>query len=83
MANLDLQIRGRGERPGHPDPEIRGGGGVAGLKKILFRSFGPQFRLKIREAPPLDPLLLFSGFWYRKGKDFTRLTKCIKIHIKW
>ena len=56
---------------------------MAGLKKNLLRSFGPQFRLKIRGAPPLDPLLLFSGFWYRRGKDFTRLTKCIKIHVKW
>ena len=49
VADRDLQIRGRG---GHPDPEIRGGGG--GLKKNLFRPFGPQFGLKIRGAggPP-------------------------------
>ena len=25
MANPDLQIRGLGERGGHPDPETRGG----------------------------------------------------------
>ena len=34
MADLDLQIR---ERPGHPDPEIRGG---PGLKKIFFGPSG-------------------------------------------
>ena len=28
----------------HPDPEIRG---RLGLKKIFFRTFGPQFGLKI------------------------------------
>jgi len=46
MADPDLQIRGRGAG-GHPDPEIRVGGG---LKKI-FRpfEFGPQFGLKIRK----------------------------------
>ena len=46
---------------GHPDPEIKG---RLGLKKIFFRTFGPQFGLKmgVREeggdrvprAPPLD-----------------------------
>ena len=38
---------------GHPDPEIWGGGS---LKKSFFRSFGPQFGLKIRGAGPPDPL---------------------------
>ena len=47
------------------------GGGGGGLKKICFRSFGPQFRLDIRRkgvggggggrGPPLDPPL-FSAF---------------------
>ena len=47
MRDPDLQIRGG---PGHPDPEIRGGG----LQKNTFWPFGPQFGLKIREggAPP-------------------------------
>ena len=35
VANADLQIRGRGGgRPGHPDPEIRGGGGWPVSKKF-------------------------------------------------
>ena len=42
---------GGGGRGGHPDPDKSGGGG---LKKI-FRPFGPQFALKIREAPPFPP----------------------------
>ena len=37
---------------GHPDPEIRGGGGGSGLPKKLFRPFGPQFGLKIRGGGP-------------------------------
>ena len=47
---------GGGGRPGHPDPEMVGGGGL----KIFFHPFEPQFGLKIRgepgpRAPPLDP----------------------------
>ena len=48
-----------------PDPnlEIRGEGGGAGLPKIFFRAFGPQFGLKVRggpgpPSPPLDPPLV-------------------------
>ena len=69
MADPDLQIRrggggggGEGEgRTGHPDPEIRWGGG---LQKFFFRPFGLYFSRKIREgsapprAPPLDPPLV-------------------------
>ena len=43
VVDPGLQIRDGGAG-GHPDPEIRGGGG---LKKI-FRPFGPQFGPKIR-----------------------------------
>ena len=44
---------------GHPDPEIRGGGGVGGLKKKCFPPFGPQFDLNIRVGgPALNPPLL-------------------------
>ena len=39
---------------GRPDPEIRGGGGVAVSKQIFFRPFGPKFGLKIRRAHPLE-----------------------------
>ena len=35
----------------HPDPGIKGGC----LKKNFFRPFGPQFGVKIRGDPPLDP----------------------------
>ena len=47
MTDPDLQIRGE---PGHPGPEIRGGGG--GSQKTFFRPFGPQFDLKIRGPSP-------------------------------
>ena len=46
MADPELQIR---SGAGHPDPEIRGGGGE-GLK-IFFWPFGPHFGLKIKEGP--------------------------------
>ena len=49
MADPDNQIR---EEGGHPDPEIRG---MPGLKKNIFRPFGPQFGLQIRGAGPSDP----------------------------
>ena len=59
VADPDLQIR---EGPGHPDPEIRGGGGQSPQK--IFWPFGPQFSPTIRggtrpppPAPPLDPPL--------------------------
>ena len=45
MTDPDLQIRGE---PGHPGPEIRGGG----VSKNFFRPFGPQFGLKIRGPSP-------------------------------
>ena len=48
MADPDLQIRGKGGG-GHPDPEIRGGGGS--FLKNVFRPFGPQFGPKIRGGP--------------------------------
>ena len=41
MADTDLQISGE---PGHPDPEIRGGG--AGLKKIFF---GPSVHSLVQD----------------------------------
>ena len=54
---------------GHPDSEIRGGGG--GLQKIFFGPFGPHFGIKIRRAgggrralraPPVDPPLRYNIF---------------------
>ena len=42
--------------PGHPDPEIKLGGGA--VSKNFFRLIGLQFGLKIRARPPhLDPTL--------------------------
>ena len=38
--------------PGHPDPEIKWGGGGGAVSKNFFRLFGPQFGLKIRAPPP-------------------------------
>ena len=52
VADPDLQIRKAGGD--HPYPEITG---EAGLKKIFFQPFGPQFGLKLRRDPPLDPPL--------------------------
>ena len=46
MADPDFHIR---EGPRHPDPELRGAGGVS--PKNLFQPFGPQFGVKIREDP--------------------------------
>ena len=48
------------------DPDLQMGGGGAGLRKKLFRPFGPHFRLNIRGGPgppgrPLDPPLLKKG----------------------
>ena len=37
VADLDLQIR---EGGGHPDTEIRGGGGATGLKNFFFSPSG-------------------------------------------
>ena len=57
----DLQIRGGA--PGHPDPEIRGGGG--GLQKNFFGPLGAasvwsknKRGAQASQAPPLDPPLL-------------------------
>ena len=50
MADPDLQIRGWGLGPDHPDPKIRGGG-VAVSQKNFWGAFWPHFGLKIREAP--------------------------------
>ena len=45
---------GAGGRGGHPDPEIKGGGGGR-LKKKIFRRFGPHFGLKVRGGGPPGP----------------------------
>lgn len=46
---------GGGGGAGHPDPEIKEGGGQI----IFFRLFWPPFGLKIKGVgPPLDPPLL-------------------------
>ena len=52
-----IQTFRQGGGPGHPDPEIKGGG----VSKKCFRSFGPQFGLKIKgggQAPRAPPSLL-------------------------
>ena len=38
--------------PGHPDPEIRGGGRGTVFKKNSFRAFGPQFGPKMGGGDP-------------------------------
>ena len=61
---IQWQIRGRGGgAPGHPDPEMRGGGG-----SLLKKFFGPSGAASVwsknkrgaqaSQAPPLDPPLL-------------------------
>ena len=56
---LEMHKRLPGGGGGHPDPDIKGGGGVTGLQKIFFPPFGPQFALNIRVGgPALDPPLL-------------------------
>ena len=61
VADPDLQIIGGGGGGRGSSRPL--GKGEGGLKKYFFRSFGPQFGLKIRgsrvlRAPPLDPPLL-------------------------
>ena len=67
MANPDLQVTRGG---GHPDPEIKGGGG--GLQKYFFRPSknkgGPGQR-----TPPLDPPLNISIILKLKGRIKERL----------
>ena len=50
-GGFSFQIRAGGGG-GHPDPEIRGGGG---LKKNFFWPFGPQFGLKNKGGPGPSP----------------------------
>ena len=60
-----------------PDLEIRGGGGgglsrpleKGGLQKNFFRSFGPQFGLKIRGCGPPGPL---PWIHHRNDRRFVR-----------
>ena len=63
MADPDLQIKG-GEVPGHPDPEIIGGGS---LQKILFGTLDAasvwsknKRGARASQAPPLDLPLLYT-----------------------
>ena len=58
-ADPDLYLLGGGGGGGVPDPEIsrEGGWGLVSKRLFLLRPFGPQFGLKIRRAPPLDPPL--------------------------
>ena len=71
MADPDLQIR-RG--PGHPDPEISGGGGggVRGTVSNLFGQIFFQFGLKMRGAllnPPLFTTIVAVNDGILKGKN--------------
>ena len=65
LADPHLETR---EGPGHPDPEIRGGGSQ------FFWPFGPQFGLQIsggrrpRRASPLDPPLKKIAFIFFRLK---------------
>ena len=54
VADTELQIRGwgGGGGPGHPAGDKVGRGG---LQTFFFRTFGPQFGLKIRGAAPPGP----------------------------
>ena len=54
VADPDLQIREGREGDGHPDPEIRGGGG---LKKNFLGPFRASVSSKNEGGPPLDPSL--------------------------
>ena len=54
VADPDLQIREGGD---HPDPEITE---EPGLNKKFFRTFGPQFGLKVKGGVA-DPGGLFPG----------------------
>ena len=63
MAIILVTFTSGGSRPsdkgggrgggGHSDPEIRGGG--PGLKKKIFRPFGPHFSLKKRGSGARGP----------------------------
>ena len=67
MADLDLQIRGVS---GHPDPEIRWGGGGR-FPKNFFLTL-PQFSLNIRGgAGPQDPHLDPPLQQYKKQRHTT------------
>ena len=59
MVDRDLQIRGRGGKSSSRPWDKGGGGG--GLEKKFFSAFGPQFGLKIRGDPPLDPPLTYAS----------------------
>ena len=63
MPDPDLQIMWEGG--GHPDPEIKGGGGSRPQKKV-FWPLGPQFGLTIREkggcpSPGSTTILIIKG----------------------
>ena len=56
LASVESRPSDKGEGAGHPDPEIKEGGGS---QIIFFRLLWPPFGLKIRGVgPPLDPPLL-------------------------
>ena len=66
VKDPDLQIgRGGGS---HPDPEIKGGGG---LKKNFFRPFGPQFGLKLRGRPGIPGSLPWIRHCYSRSLYLT------------
>ena len=75
MADPDLQIRGGGE--GHLDPEVRGS---PGLKKIIFRPFGPQFGLKVRGAGPPGPSSGSTTVSYYTEQLFVSPRKAVRYH---
>ena len=60
---ITAEIRGWGGREGPVIQTLRQGrGGGARSPTKLFRTFGPQFGLKIRGPPPLDPPLFDNVF---------------------
>ena len=78
MPDPDLEIKGRERGGGGEGPVIQTLREAGGLdSKTFFRSFGPQFGLKISgvwgrvpRAPPLDPPLL--SIFLNCGKDLHR-----------
>ena len=62
-----------------PDPDLETRRGEPGLQKNFFRSFGPQFGLKIRGAGPPGPLpwihhcLVYAPAYFRGRHSYARV----------
>ena len=67
----------KGGGGGHLDPEVRGS---PGLKKIIFRPFGPQFGLKVRGAGPPGPSSGSATVSYYTEQLFVSPRKAVRYH---